>query len=253
MTQDKKLFYVSNAGILLQDNNNKILIDGLCDSKMPMFKNPPAEIRQDIINGSPPYNNIDVMLFTHHHSDHFDSLSTSKYLSMNKETFVISTPEVVSRINSHRTACSSSLIELENCHSSKRMILKEIAITAIPLTHDGKDYKDVLHFGYLVETNTLRILHIGDAEPSLENFERLKSLHPKIDLLFVPFPFIGIPSRRKSIKEYINPSKIAVIHLPHQHLDAYNWIELTKKNFNRVRDNYIETVFLEELGSFIEI
>lgn len=46
MKQECKITYISNAGVLLDFGNKKIIVDGLCNSTVPMFKNPPAKIKK---------------------------------------------------------------------------------------------------------------------------------------------------------------------------------------------------------------
>lgn len=51
----------------------------------------------------------------------------------------------------------------------------------------------------------------------------------------------------------MKPKKIAAIHLPYKELDSYDWINATKKSYTRVQNDFIETVFLEEIGDSISI
>lgn len=45
-TEVNTITYVSNAGVLIQLKDKKILIDGLCHSRQPLYKDPPPEIAQ---------------------------------------------------------------------------------------------------------------------------------------------------------------------------------------------------------------
>lgn len=246
--------YVSNAGVLISVNNKKILIDGLCKSDIPIYKNPPAEISKQIIRGIPPFDNIDIMLITHHHSDHFDSNSIGEFLKYNLNTMVVSTHEVISKIKNHIPYTEvSNLIELNPVlHSEEKITVNGINIHTISMTHDGKEYKDIQNFSYLVE-HGLKVFHIGDAGPFQENFNTLNLKQRRIDLLIAPFPYIGLPSARKIIKEYINPQKIAIVHFPYKELDGFGWIDATKKSYERVKNDFIITEFLEDIGDSINI
>lgn len=255
MKQSYKITYISNAGVMLEFDDKKILIDGLCNSVMPIFKNPPVKIRKQIILGIHPFNNIDIMLFTHHHSDHFDSKSTIEFLKRNENTTIISTHEAILKINSRLSDKESSRLIKPNLDlgSIENVEVNGVNIQTISMIHEGKEYADVQNFAYLIDVNGKKILHVGDAKPIEENYINLNLIHKNIDLLIVPFPYVGIPAGRQVIEKYIKPKKIAAIHLPYKELDSYGWIGATKRSYNRVQNDFIETVFLEDIGDSISI
>lgn len=249
MTQANSITYVSNAGVLVNINEKKILIDGLCNSKLPIYKNPPPKISEKIIRGIPPFDNIDIMLITHYHSDHFDPNSTGEFLKQNPNTIAISTSEVILKIKSHLSYTkATNLIELKPVlHSGENITVNGVSIQAISMIHDGKQYQNIQHYAYLIE-NGIKILHIGDARPVKENYEALNLKQKRIDLLIATFPYIGLPAARQIIKEYIDPQKIVIVHLPYKELDSFGWIEATKKSYEHVKNDFIKTEFLEEPG-----
>lgn len=248
MKQTNKITYIANAGVMIDLQGKKILIDGLCNPKLPIYKNTPDDIKKRIIQGRSPFNNIDVILFTHHHTDHFDPISTAEFIKYNPNTPVVSTKEVISRIKNIE---ESTLLELDPAlGSTEKISVQGIKISAIPMLHEGKEYINVKNLAYQIEVEGTRILHVGDAKSVKENFDCLDN---EIDILIAPFPFVGLPSARQVIEKYINPKKIAAVHLPYQELDSFGWIEGTKKSLGRVSDNFVETVFFEEIGDNLEI
>ncbi|HVJ49677.1 MBL fold metallo-hydrolase [Desulfitobacterium sp.] len=253
--------YVSNAGVLIQLQDKKILIDGLCDPNQPFYKNPPAEISAKIKGGMPPFDNIDLMLITHQHSDHFDPISIHEFRKRNPNTIILSTSEVISKIKTYASDNDApdtgimnlehNLIELKTAlHHAEMLTVKGINIRILSMLHSGKSYDDVRNFSYLIEYG-LRILHVGDASPVRENYDGQNLRRTKIDWFIAPFPYIALPSARVVIKEYINPQKIAIVHLPNEERDRFGWIKATHKSFGKIEHDFIETIFLEELGSTI--
>lgn len=254
----QKITYICNAGVMVELDDHKILIDGLCNSALPLYKNPPAEIREQIISGMAPFNNIEVLLFTHHHSDHFDPVSTAFFLKQNQNALVISSPEVIARLNCQIPNTENGRLIAQDLPlgDSGDFQIKGLKIQALAMRHDGKEYHDVLNLAYLIEAADKRILHVGDAKPIAENFftENYLTLNltaENIDLLLAPFPYVGLPSARQLIEKYIQPKKIAAIHLPVRELDRQGWIDSTMKSYLKVKDDFIETVFLEEPGDSI--
>ncbi len=254
MNNLSNITYVSNAGILLNINNKKILVDGLCVSRISIYKSTPTEICNKIIEGFPPFDNIDNMLITHKHSDHFNANLTCRFLENNINTVVISSREVISNIKScNPNLPFINLIELNPlAHNIERINIDGVDIIAMSMIHDGKEYMDVTNLTFLIDYG-IKILHLGDAAPIKENFEYMDINKYKVDVLLANFPYVSIPRARKIIKSYINPKRILVIHLPYKDLDRFNWISVAKKSYQRNKDNFVHTTFIENIGSSINV
>ena len=240
---------------MLEFHDKKILIDGFCNSIVPIYKNPSFEIRQQMILDIPPFNNIDMVLFTHNHTDHFDRVSTVEFLRHNANSVIISTSEVIQEINSELSDLENSRLIESNptLYNIENITVKGINIQSISLLHDGKEYKDVQNLAYLIEVGEKKILHVGDAKAIEENYINLNLIEKNIDLLIAPFPYVSIPRCRQVIEKYIKPKKIAVVHLPCRELDSFGWIDAAKKSYKRVQKHFIETIFFEEIGDSINL
>ena len=255
MEQFCKVTYISNAGILLECNDNKIMIDSFCNSALSIYKSPSDETKKLMISGINQFENIDALLFTHNHTDHFDAESTLSFLKNNKKTLMLAPSKVVMEIKQGFPYIESKrLISLEDrLGEIEDTNINGINIQSISMLHDGKEHKDVSNLAYLVDIAGKRILHIGDAKPIKENYIHLDLIHKKIDLLIAPFPYIGLPAARQVIEKYIKPGKIAVVHFPYKEMDNYGWIDQTMKSYLRVKDTLTETVFFENIGEYTYI
>lgn len=253
MNQLCQITYVCNAGILVQYKGKKILIDGLCNSIVPAFINPTDKTIKEIISGIPPFDNIDIMLFTHYHTDHFEAGNTAATIKNQPNITMVSTAKTVSMIKPLISSYGNNqtLVLSPTVHTSEYITINSIHIRAISLIHDGKDYRDVQNLAYLIEIEGKKILHVGDAKALDENFKDLDLIREDIDLLLAPFPYVGLPSGRKVIKNFIQPKKVGIIHLPYKDKDTDGWIDATKRSFERVKNDFVETIFFEELGASI--
>lgn len=247
------LTYISNAGVLIQLKDRKILIDGLCRSNNPIYKDPSSEITQKIKGGIPPFNDLDLMLITHEHSDHFDPVSVCEFSKNNPKTLIISTPNVIAKLKTcnsdEMNMKQTNLIEFNlNLHQEETLNLKGLKIRIISLSHMGKDQAETRNYAYLIEYGP-KVFHVGDANAVPENYSPFNLVSEKIDCLIAPFPYISIPSARRVIKDYINPQKIAILHFPYEELDHFGWTKATRKSFAHVKEEFIKTNFLKELGT----
>lgn len=244
--------YVANAGVLINLAGKKILIDALCNSSLPIFQNTPVDIYNQIMRNISPYDNIDLILITHNHEDHFDAKMIGQYLDQHVNTVVISTEGVISELRNRISDPKDPRLIAINpqLYCAERIRVKDIDIQAFSMTHDGKEYVDVKNLAFLITYGRI-ILHIGDAAPIKDNYQALNLRQHNIDLLIANFPYVGLPSARQIIKDYINPKSIAVVHLPIKDHDNYGWIHSTKKSYDRVKDSFYPTEFLDQVGSAI--
>ncbi|NMA23953.1 MAG: hypothetical protein GX938_10670 [Spirochaetales bacterium] len=128
-----------------------------------------------------------------------------------------------------------------------------VKIQSFSMIHDGEEYENVRNLGYLIEIGGRKILHVGDAKPVKENYQKFDLINKGLDLLIAPFPYVGLPTARRVIEEYIRPKKIVAVHLPYPNLDKFGWIDATMKSFNKIKEKFFETVFFENIGEFINI
>lgn len=263
MEHGNRITYIANAGVMIEVNGKKILIDALNNDKIPLYKTPTDEAREMIIQGKPPFDNIDVMLFTHHHSDHFDTDSTIEFIKHNRHTFILSTGETISKIESQLSLLNDGTTnDLENIrlvqlnpalHKAESFNVNGINLQAISMLHEGKEYEAVQNLAYLIDVQGTTLLHVGDAKPYDGNFAHHNFIEENIDALIAPFSYVGILPGRRVINEHIKPHKIATVHLPYKEADAFGWIDATKRSYNRVKATFTDTVFFEEPGTMIHL
>lgn len=137
--------------------------------------------------------------------------------------------------------------------SKESIRINGINVESVSMLHDGKEFEHVHNIAYLIDVEEKKILHVGDAKPISENYCNLNLTERNIDLLLVPFPYVGLSAGRQVIREYIRPKKISAIHLPDRNLDSNGWIDATKKSYIKVKNDFIETIFLEDIGDCIII
>jgi mRNA degradation ribonuclease J1/J2 len=151
MTQLSKITYISNAGVLIESGDNKILVDGLCDSKIPMYKNTPRKLREQIIAGIPPFDDINFLLFTHDHGDHFDPVSIARFLKQYNNAVMLANQisiwevrKLLKNFKYDKWIDSSSPFGRE-----KSILMNGIDIESIPMVHDGEEFRNVQNMAYL--------------------------------------------------------------------------------------------------------
>jgi L-ascorbate metabolism protein UlaG (beta-lactamase superfamily) len=249
------LIYVSNAGVLLNLGGKKILIDALTLPGNDIYKDTEPLIRDKIIQGIPPFDQIDLFLVTHHHRDHFDAESVINCLEYQQGLVLVSTQEVVSRLSAYSGNVSSNRCFALNptLYGSETMEICGVTLSAFRTLHDGEGYETVQNLMFVLK-HGITVVHLGDTAPKAMNFEPFKSMIPEsVSVLIANFPYIALPVARKMIQAYINPEKVVVVHFPDPEKPAGTWTEIARKSFERVKSQFAPTIFMEQLGSELEL
>jgi len=148
----------ANAGVLLQLDNAKILLDGVCKSVGPYLATPDS-IR-DALMADPP----DILAFTHEHADHFHGALAEQY---RKQTLrPILGPE-----------------NLPYGTTSRGVAVGGVSILPVKSRHIGKEYFDLPHVSYCIRGSGT-VWFLGDAAPL-----QWKGREEKADVIIAPFAY----------------------------------------------------------------
>jgi len=183
-----KVLRTANAGVLLELDDTKILIDGVSPAVYP-YPATPAQLRSQLLNTS-----VDALVYTHTHEDHYDPEFNNTYYE-NFAGPVIGPAEI-----------PFSCLQVQQ--------VGQVVITPKDTRHIGKNC-DIPHKSYLIQGSKC-IWFMGDATPlQADGFANW----PKPDVLIVPYGFvIGIGWQ---ICKALQPDALVILHLPDPKQDIY--------------------------------
>ncbi len=202
--------YLGNEGFLVHSGSQTILFDALFGTGLPDYDRVPASAARDIETGKSPFADINTLLISHIHPDHFDLLNTLRFLKSHPATSVVAPGQVSERI---RKALARDPGALSQIHTAP---LKEGSITtrdeggvqvgSFPLTHGN-----VENAAYLVVLNGRTVLHIGDADLPMRDLAQFGISHRHIDVAFIPF--WQLTEDPKRVRTQIHAKVIVPMHL----------------------------------------
>ena len=149
---------VSNAGVLLQLDGVKLLLDGFCTDIGP-YIGMPAHIRESLM-ADPP----DMLAFTHGHKDHYDAPLAEQY---HKQTL---RPVLGPENLPFSTTC-------------RGVGVGGVSVLPVKSRHIGKEYMDVPHISLNIQ-GSKSVWFMGDATPS-----QWSGVDKKCDVLIAPFAY----------------------------------------------------------------
>lgn len=208
-----KLTRTANAGVLLELDGTRILLDGVCREVSP-YPATPDSVKTELSANYP-----DLVAVTHCHEDHCDPAFEEDY----------------------RLATGRPVIDA--AYVGKTVRVGNIRLTAVPSRHIGK--ADCDHVSFILEGSAC-IWFLGDAAPS--QWKNRNDL-PKPDVLICPYAYAATDSAWR-MTQSLAPKAVILLHLPEREKDTVGlWqaVEQTVGNTPAVQ------LFIPEIGERLSL
>lgn len=210
--------YIANEGVLISSGEKAILIDGLHREYKPAYLFPPADLLQSLENARKPYDQINFVLVSHVHLDHFHAQSVGLHLQNNPNAILMSSGQAAGEV-------AKNFADYEKIKSRIQPIMHErkktavfardgIKIKFLGLRHANAQHASIENLGHLIEIGGKKFLHIGDADMTEENFSAFKLADEKIDAAFIPYWFLLSQNGRRLVEKQFDPKQIIAVHIP---------------------------------------
>ncbi len=189
----------ANAGILLELDGKRILLDGVCREVSP-YPATSCHIRRYLLQNPP-----DLVAFTHFHDDHYDPDFEKLY----------------------KAKTGSKVITAENAGQTVKV--GDISLTAVSSRHIGK--ADCDHVSFFIK-GSKSLWFMGDAAP----VQWKKSLY-KADILIAPFAYATTEAAWRISREIAQ--KTVILHLPEAGRDSLGLCDAVRQTVGEYRDVFV--------------
>ncbi len=207
----------ANAGVLLELDDKRILLDGVCEGYGPYLATP------DWIRNALQQQLPDGLVYTHRHPDHYDGLFVSHYLQ-NTAGPVLGPADIPYGVG-------------------EAVRIGSILITPIDSRHIGKT-DGCQHRSYVLQGSQC-VWFIGDA--SLSDWQKNANV-PKPDIIIAPYGFLlarGWEYCKKS-----GAKDVVVVHMPLKENDPYNLWDALEQT---LADQTGPTVYVPAMGESVDL
>jgi L-ascorbate metabolism protein UlaG (beta-lactamase superfamily) len=236
--------YIANSGFMFASGNTRILVDALYLNG-DIWETPSKKVQKAMTTGSSPFQKISHLLVSHYHDDHFDARLVSSFLINNPNARLVTnrqTDSVLKRVYKQDPELKRPgqlKIITAPMFGSETYEADGLKVKCLVQRHMGKDDYKVESMGLLIEMGGKKILHIGDADYTDENFAGYNLQDEHIDVAFIHYWFLLDCEGRRIIETLIKPEKIVITHIPYDEL---------RRNYKRIREYYPDVeVFLNHL------
>jgi len=207
---------IANAGLLLHCRGVTLMLDGIYGREGHPFSNLRPEVWQEMLAGEPPFEQVDYLLFSHAHPDHFSPEMTMEFLKHRQVRGVfaprcgaVERSGLESYLRESRTPCV--LLSEETDHASYQ-IEPGIVVQAFSTRHLDRKFRQVRHFCYLLTFGEKRFFFTADVDYTQETLDMVRAV--PLRAVFVNPLFFGVLRRGRFFHGELNTERICIYHVP---------------------------------------
>ncbi len=248
MKDEVSITLIANAGVLVKYRGIRFLIDGLYYDNEYGFSNIPEQLLKKIISGKDEFKDIDYLIFTHNHQDHFSAEYTMEYLKNNDIACIFMPSDK-----------SNAIIELQNYLKDNYIAYRflkipigdsycyrvngYISITIFNTCHMGEQYRSVENYCFLLSLGTKNILFTADADYTLSYFKGPLS-GVDVDTVFINPLFFNNKAGRNVIEQVIRPNKVVIYHIPFPEDEKLRLHKIVERDMIRYKSDFYDVLAL---------
>jgi L-ascorbate metabolism protein UlaG (beta-lactamase superfamily) len=205
--------FLANEGVMLSAGNKKVLIDGLFLKYGKGYAVPADSTQASLERARGPFENVDLILVTHRHGDHFHPAPVSAHMVANPRATLLTSRQVIDSLHAPASLKSRLIARTTPPGLQRREIVNGITIEMLGLPHVNRNHRGVEHLAYIVEIGGRRVLHVGDAELTEQTLAPLHLDTARIDVALVPAWILEDGKGRELIERWIRPKHVAAFHV----------------------------------------
>jgi L-ascorbate metabolism protein UlaG (beta-lactamase superfamily) len=206
---DVRVTFVGNAGFLITVGDKKVLIDAFFTGFPPGYTLP-FNVKSLLLNAEPQFDQVDLILATHDHADHFSAEMVQQHMQNNPSAVFISTTQATRQLADF----GNRVIAVDPVAGAPvNAEANGIQVEAIYLSHGTppSGSTEIYNNGYVVTINGIKIFHTGD-NAVLKDVVQYNLSDQSIDLAFIEHFYLRNSASRGILDINIGAKYIFPIH-----------------------------------------
>ncbi|MCH7807505.1 MAG: MBL fold metallo-hydrolase [Proteobacteria bacterium] len=209
-----KVCHIANAGFYISDGENGVLIDGILGQPYGFYQHPSEAINEAIETSSGPFSDVNLVLISHFHGDHFDALATLRHIRNNSKALYVMPPQTFALLEeAGLNKEEKSRVYVHKLNEGEWLALPEIPNIKLVGIRHAKN-ASIENFGYLVEIGGKSIFHPGDIGEEAGVLEAIEAEEPLLfDVLLMPVWFLLKPEDVKRVDQIFDQKYTVPMHM----------------------------------------
>ncbi len=216
--QDVKITYLANEGVLIESDDKKVMVDALFDDHYKAYMSPSPELVARMNNKQNPFEQVDLVLTTHIHRDHYEAKITGDFLSAHEESKFISSAQVRDDLEEKYISYADikpRVIAHNRDTYTTREVINGITVHSFFINHSGGfRAANIENMGFIVELGGKKILHLGDSDMDVERFRAVNLSQYNVDVALIPYWYMVDEKGQEIIRNHIKPGNLIGVHYP---------------------------------------
>lgn len=239
---------------MLSSGGATVLIDALFGEGLRGYGVVSKPTRVRLEGATAPFDQVNAVLTTHIHPDHFDASAVAAHLGANRRATFVSTRQAVDAVRRAAGPAANAIAarllvgDLPRGERRRAVIAGGATIYTLGLPHGGQPAENNL--GFVVDVGGFRVLHLGDTSEGMEAFTTLRLGELGIDVALLTPHYLREPALRDVVSREIRPRHIALVHAPDGFFGRWrdNWSRIVRE----IRASYPDArIFSRELETMV--
>ena len=247
MKDQIRIVFIANAGVLIEFQETKLLIDGIYADEGHSFSCIPSVYWDEMKRGKGLLADVDYLLFTHEHADHFSPERVMEYLEYQNPKAIFMPGEgsfalEKLQLQADHRKIPCALLDRSFCKRALFMPEKGIRVKVFATKHLDKRYESVPHFCYLLQLGDKSVLFTGDMDFKSEQITE----NGFLDAVFVN-PLMNHSREGKAfLQKYVKTKNKIIYHVPFEGEDSTQIRMMAQKDSYINKDN--RAIYFMETG-----
>jgi len=231
--QSAAITYLANEGVMVWEDDTKILFDPLYDNGFNTYQMVPDGVRDAIFAGDPPYDGVDAVFVSHHHGDHFSAADILRLLTEQSDIHLYAPAQAVAAVFALAGDTNQGVrdrmtgLDLDYGDQPVHIVAGDLVIDAVHIPHSGwpTARTDVQNIAFRVTLNDgTTVLHLGDADARTVHFENDEVYWEEatIDLALPPYWYFLSEDGVEILEERLDVINSIGIHAPDEFKNPSN-------------------------------
>lgn len=215
--------FVSNSGIIITHGDIKIAVDALTEGMHnSTHVDPSSNAVNEMHTCQGLFEDIDIILISHEHSDHFQADVVGKNMECNPQAITLCNEAVaqsMSNYENYEQIKDRIKISVPQEYGTITDTIHGIGIKTFRIKHATPMFSSIINLAFLIDINGYRIFHGGDSRGEyIEELEAYPLYEENINLAFLHIDFFNKGANEnpeegyKKEEKYIAADSIILIH-----------------------------------------
>lgn len=239
---------VANAGVMVVHKGIRILLDGLYKDLGHNFTDLPGGIWQMMKKGRGDLANVDYLLFSHSHYDHFYSPYLMEYMAANSVKGICFPPlDETPGLAAAEDLFAKKMITFD---TRKETLLAEgIKLKVFTTRHVDKQFYHIPTQCFRLDLNGTKLAFLSDVDYYEEAF--LQADDFVADVAFVTPIFYNHPKGRHILRDIMQVRETVIYHLPAPEDDRFMYYKMAQRDVEKYAQSGERVIIWNESGQYI--